>query len=49
MRPPGGGNRTIYEINADGTGLRQVTSGGGHDFDPLYLPNGQIMFTSSRS
>ena len=38
MRPPGGSNRNIYEINADGTGLRQVTSGGGHDFDPLYLP-----------
>jgi hypothetical protein len=49
MRPPGGGNRNIYEINADGTGLRQVTSGGGHDFDPLYLPDGNIMFTSSRS
>ena len=49
MRPPGGGNRNIYEINADGTGLRQITSGGGHDFDPLYLPDGRIMFTSSRS
>ena len=48
MRPPQGGDRNIYEINANGTGLRQVTSGGGHDFDPLYLPNGQIMFTSSR-
>ena len=48
MRPSGGGNRNIYEINADGTGLRQVTSGGGHDFDPLYLPDGRILFTSSR-
>jgi len=48
MRPSGGGSRNIYEINADGTGLRQVTSGGGHDFDPLYLPSGRIMFTSSR-
>jgi len=48
MRPPGGRDRNIYEIGADGTGLRQVTSGGGHDFDPLYLPSGQIMFTSSR-
>lgn len=48
MRPPTGGNRNIYEINADGTGLRQVTSGGGHDFDPLYMPDGTIMFTSSR-
>jgi hypothetical protein len=49
MRPPGGGNRNIYEINANGTGLRQVTSGGGHDFDPLYLPDGRILFTSSRA
>ncbi len=49
MRPPGGGNRNIYEINANGTGLRQVTSGGGHDFDPLYLQDGRIMFTSSRA
>jgi hypothetical protein len=48
MRPPGGTWRNIYEINADGTGLRQVTNGGGHDFDPLYLPDGRIMFTSSR-
>jgi hypothetical protein len=49
MRPPGGSQRNIYEINADGTGLRQVTSGGGHDFDPLYLPDGRILFTSSRA
>jgi hypothetical protein len=48
MRPAGGGNRNIYEIHADGTGLRQVTSGGGPDFDPLYLPDDRILFTSSR-
>jgi hypothetical protein len=49
MRPPTGGYRNIYEINVDGTALRQVTSGGGHDFDPLYLPDGRVMFTSSRA
>jgi hypothetical protein len=48
MRPPGGNWRNIYEIDVDGTNLRQVTSGGGHDFDPLYMPDGTIMFTSSR-
>ena len=48
MRPPGGSRRNIYEIHADGTNLRQVTNGGGHDFDPLYLPDDRIMFTSSR-
>ncbi|HYM82504.1 MAG TPA: hypothetical protein VEY91_13965 [Candidatus Limnocylindria bacterium] len=48
MRPPGGSHRNIYEINVDGTGLRQVTNGGGHDFDPLYLPDDRVLFTSSR-
>jgi mono/diheme cytochrome c family protein len=49
MRPAGGGPRNIYEIHADGSGLRQVTGGGGNDFDPLYLPDDRILFTSSRA
>jgi cytochrome c553 len=49
MRPQSGSNKNIYEINVDGSGLRQVTNGGGHDFDPQYLPDGTIMFTSSRA
>ncbi len=48
MRPPGSSDRNIWEIAVDGTGLRQVTGNGGGDFDPLYLPNGQIAFTSNR-
>lgn len=48
MRAPGASNRNIWEIHKDGSGLRQVTSGGGHDFDPLYLPDDRILFTSSR-
>jgi hypothetical protein len=48
MRPPGDQHRNIWEIRADGSGLRQITSGDGHDFDPLYMPDGRIMFTSSR-
>ncbi|MGQ0720148.1 MAG: hypothetical protein ACT4PE_01100 [Candidatus Eiseniibacteriota bacterium] len=48
MRAPGENDRNIWEIGADGTALRRVTSGGGHDFDPLYLPDGRILFTSSR-
>jgi hypothetical protein len=48
MRPPGGQFKNIYEISSDGTGQRQITSGGGHDFDPLYLPDDRILFTSSR-
>jgi hypothetical protein len=39
----------VYEINADGTHLRQLTFGGGvSDFDPLYLPDGRIAFSSTR-
>ena len=39
----------IYEMSADGSGLRQVTFGAGlSDIDPFYMPNGQIGFTSTR-
>lgn len=40
----------LYEMNADGSGLVQLTDGSvGDDMDPAYLPNGQIVFTSTRS
>jgi hypothetical protein len=40
----------IYETKADGTNLVQLTEQSvGDDMDPTYLPNGQIMFTSTRS
>lgn len=39
----------IYEINADGSGLRQLTFAPGvTDIDPLYLPSGDILFSSTR-
>ncbi len=38
----------IYEVNADGTGLRQLTSSEYDDVDPCYLPSGKIMFVSTR-
>ena len=39
----------LYEINVDGTNLKQLTFGPGvSDIDPIYLPNGQILFTSTR-
>ena len=39
----------IYEINADGTGIRQLTSVPGvADFDPLYTPDDNIVFSSTR-
>jgi hypothetical protein len=39
----------LYEMNADGSGLRQLTYGEGlSDIDPIYLPEGRILFTSTR-
>lgn len=38
----------LYEINVDGTGLHQLTSGSYDDFDGCYLPSGQIVFVSTR-
>ncbi|MBM3501545.1 MAG: hypothetical protein FJX74_23060, partial [Armatimonadetes bacterium] len=39
----------VCEINADGTGFRQITRGNCNDVDPGYLPNGRIVFSSDRS
>ncbi|MGD0896180.1 MAG: hypothetical protein ABR915_00005, partial [Thermoguttaceae bacterium] len=38
----------LYEINADGTALRQLTDGPFDDIEPTYLPDGNIIFISSR-
>ena len=38
----------LCEINVDGSGLRQLTSGDCDDVDPAYLPDGGIIFSSSR-
>ena len=39
----------IAEINADGTGFRWLTNARGvSDLDPLYLPDGGVIFSSSR-
>lgn len=54
------GNSVICEIGVDGKGLRQITNldangnpykgkgGGHHDVKPCYLPDGRIVFTSTR-
>ncbi|MBM3335581.1 PD40 domain-containing protein, partial [Candidatus Sumerlaeota bacterium] len=38
----------LYEINADGSGLRQITSGEFDDYEPIYLPDDRIIFVSTR-
>lgn len=38
----------LYEMSLDGTGLRQLTDSDYDDVDPIYLPDGHILFTSTR-
>ena len=38
----------LYEINLDGSGLWQLTDSDYDDIDPIYLPDGHIMFTTTR-
>lgn len=38
----------LYEINGDGTGLKQLTDGMYDDVDPVYLPDGHIIFPTTR-
>ncbi len=49
--PGANGRWQIFEINADGSGLRQVTLGEEPDvdnYDACYLPDGRITFGSTR-
>ena len=39
----------LYEITLDGTGLKQLTDGDRDDIEPAYLPDGDIVFCSTRS
>ena len=39
----------IFKANADGSDLRQLTDGQWDDFDPVFLPNGRIVFMSARA
>jgi len=59
-KPAQGGSTSIYEMRIDGSGLRRLTDptscctsyrgshGGQHDLTPAYLPDGRILFTSTR-
>ncbi len=38
----------LYEIDVDGTNLRQLTGGPDNDIEPIYTPAGGIVFCSSR-
>lgn len=38
----------LFEVNIDGTGLKQLTFGDYDDLDPIYLPDGHLMFCTTR-
>ncbi len=38
----------LYEVAVDGSGLRQITFGNYDDLDPIYLPDGNLLFVSTR-
>jgi hypothetical protein len=38
----------LYEIQVDSTGLKRLTSGEFDDYEPTYLPDGDIVFVSTR-
>ncbi|MDR2115336.1 MAG: hypothetical protein LBP87_03035 [Planctomycetaceae bacterium] len=38
----------LYEMNSDGSGLRQLTEGQYDDFNPTPLPDGKLIFVSTR-
>ena len=47
-RPGGTRYYHLYEIGVDGSNLTQLTDGPYDDIEPCYLPDGSIMFISSR-
>jgi len=48
-RPSGDFHTHLYEINAGGGSMRRLTDGPDDDIEPAYLPNGDIVFCSSRA
>lgn len=49
MRKDGEDWYHLFEMNIDGTGLRQLTDGPFNDISGVYLPDGKIVFCSDRS
>jgi len=48
-RKQGLDNYNLYEMNVDGSQIRQITSGPYDDYEPEYLPDGGIVFVSTRA
>jgi len=48
MKPADQRSFHLYEVGVDRKGLRQLTNSDYDDMDPIYLPDGQILFSTSR-
>lgn len=48
-RKGGTDNYLLYTVNADGSGLKQLTEGEYDDFEPCWLPDGGIVFVTTRA
>ncbi|HUU10160.1 MAG TPA: hypothetical protein VM431_06415, partial [Phycisphaerae bacterium] len=48
LAPEGEAFFHVYSLSADGTDLRPLTRGPWHDYDPEPLPDGRIVFSSTR-
>jgi hypothetical protein len=48
-RKDGSRDYDLYEMNVDGTNIHQITSGPFDDYEPEYLPDGGIVFVSTRA
>ena len=49
MKPAGDKSLHLYEVALNGTGMRQLTASEYDDLDPVYLPDGKILFSTSRA
>jgi hypothetical protein len=47
-RPTGTDYYHLYEMRSDGTGLKQLTDGPWDDFEPCRMPDGDIIFVTTR-
>jgi hypothetical protein len=47
-RKGGSGRFHLYVVQVDGSGLRQLTDGDFDDIEPCWLPDGDILFVSTR-
>jgi hypothetical protein len=47
-RPAGSDHYNLYTINPDGSDLTQITSGPWDDYEGIFLPDGDLLFISTR-